>query len=432
MVQDDQKQSFNPGEINTNTPPHCRRSGGHLSQASNSHNSSRYQSNRSGDNQVNNMKQQQSNEKTRTSGSRSSSKGGRCIGSSRNHDERSNRINSNHNYSKQSSRHSISHNPIIEGGNISKRNEGQKKDNTNHRSKPASSVQRHPPSNNNNNSQNDATVPNWRSSSAKKELTKELLNETSDIRKMSIREIHASSRKYSGYKYANFHQNVDRLAKKLGVVLPLEVKKKSKQTKASKSSNTKTKNQQPDWRTSQEKRMLYKLLMNEKSGLQGMSPEQIYNSHKGFKKWELTKFKTYLKYLVKITTVTKMKIKFEEEAFWKETIAFPRRELTNRGYPFWGYHPADKLLKEDVKSGRAYSLKPLALWGTRKEYQQFPPRVFLKHIHQEKRSHREAGYWNIKLKKDADRERDKEAEAMKNEWEERMLNGNDEYDNDEF
>jgi hypothetical protein len=260
---------------------------------------------------------------------------------------------------------------------------------------------------------------NWRNSNAKKELMKEFAKPTSAIRNMSIKDIHASSPMYSGYKYANFHANVNRIAKHFDVKLP----KNTQPTNSKESTKTKSKKKgkQPDWRTSQERRMLFKLLMEENSGLQDMTPLQIYDSHKGFQKWDLTKFEKYLSYLRAVADNEKEKIKFEEQAFQKETSAFPRNELTNRGYPFWGYHLADKLLRTDVKSGAADTLRPLDLRETRNEYKEFPSKVFLKHVHQEKRNQRESSYWNIKRKKDAERMKDKEAEEMKNDWEEEMV-----------
>jgi hypothetical protein len=268
---------------------------------------------------------------------------------------------------------------------------------------------------------NNANAPNWRASSAKKDLEKEFANPSSKFRNMSINEIHLSSSKYECYKYENFKQNVDRLAKRFGVKLPKATK--NRQSTKTNTKQTKKKDQ-PDWRKSQERRMLFKSLMDDKLSLelQRMSPEEIYNSHKGFAKWDLTKFKGYLEYLLQTTNHTRKQVAFEEEAFQKELKLFPRNELTNRGYPFWGYHAANALLKDDVKSGLADELKPSDLRKSREEYQDFPSKVFLKHVHQEKRSQREAGYWLTKLKKDAERERDKEAEAMKCEYEEQFYN----------
>ena len=108
--------------------------------------------------------------------------------------------------------------------------------------------------------------------------------------------------------------------------------------------------------------------------------------------------------------------KLEEGAFLKEHACFPQTELTPQGYPHWGYHNANKLLKEDVKSGLANNMKPMKLWQEKAEYQEFPPRVFLGHVHQEKRSQREAKYWVVKRNRDAQRKRDKEVEEMKEKW----------------
>ena len=84
----------------------------------------------------------------------------------------------------------------------------------------------------------------------------------------------------------------------------------------------------------------------------------------------------------------------------------------------WGYHPANGLLKNDVKSGRVDEMNPMQLWESNAEYKKFPHKVFLGHIHQEKRAQREHDYWIVKRNKDAGRKKDKEVEKMKRELEE--------------
>lgn len=248
----------------------------------------------------------------------------------------------------------------------------------------------------------------WRTSSSKKDLTMALADPSSPVRSMSIKEIHSSSTKYSCYPYTNFHQNVSRLASKMGVVLPKNKKEKKNEGNKKKSS--------PSWRGSKEKMMLYGIIYDDGSILYSTSPEELYKSHPGFKQWEFDRFEANLKRLAKVVEKDKKNLAFEEEAFKHEQNHFPQNDLGNRGYPLWGYHSANRLIKEDVKSGLAYRIKPSELRLMRDEYQKFPGVVFLGHVHQEKRSQREAGYWISKRNKDAAFKQEEEVENMKKEW----------------
>ena len=90
--------------------------------------------------------------------------------------------------------------------------------------------------------------------------------------------------------------------------------------------------------------------------------------------------------------------------------------MTDRDEPFWYNHPAKALLKEDVESGLAYDLKPVALRETREEYQQFKLKTFRKHIYQEKGRQRAAPYWRLKRNIAARQMIEKEREEMKRQW----------------
>jgi len=67
---------------------------------------------------------------------------------------------------------------------------------------------------------------------------------------------------------------------------------------------------------------------------------------------------------------------------------------TLRGCPRWQGSAAERLLKEDIDAGLHNTMPPGDLWFSRPEYhEQFPRDVFIKHIHQEKRSRIEGAYW---------------------------------------
>ena len=249
----------------------------------------------------------------------------------------------------------------------------------------------------------------WRYSSAKKDLTRELQDPTSSLRSMSVREIHSSQLKYSCYDFNNFSTNVKRIAKKLGVTFPSNKKSSGK---------SKTNKDGPSWRGSNEQLLLRKILRDKKSSLHKQTSKEIYKLHAGFQQWEFKAFKNNYRSQQKAVQAEIELLEFEDDAFLKEQISFPQNELGNRGYPLWGYHPANGLLKNDVKSGRVDEMNPMQLWESNAEYKKFPHKVFLGHIHQEKRAQREHDYWIVKRNKDAGRKKDKEVEKMKRELEE--------------
>lgn len=83
----------------------------------------------------------------------------------------------------------------------------------------------------------------------------------------------------------------------------------------------------------------------------------------------------------KRTINRKKHLQIEYEAYLSDMEKLPRNQVTSRGYPFWDTHEASKLLEEDEESGKAKMMKPMELWKSRKEYQNFPLILFRKHIH---------------------------------------------------
>ncbi len=236
---------------------------------------------------------------------------------------------------------------------------------------------------------------------------------------MTIKDIYESDKKYSCYVYQNFHTNVDRLAKKLNITLkkaPKKGKRSSARAKKKKSANAVAEGKTEGWLGSKARSLLLKALMDKKSYVHNKTDQEIYDSHKSFKEFEPIYFQSCLTKLRKKAETNLRIIAEEEAAYEKDCNAHPRAELCSRGYPHWQYHPADKMLREDVKSGLANTKRPLDLWQSRDEYQDFPLDVFRGHIYQESRAQREANYWVPKRNKDAQRARDKEAKQLKEEW----------------
>ena len=106
----------------------------------------------------------------------------------------------------------------------------------------------------------------------------------------------------------------------------------------------------------------------------------------------------------------------DEEVFEKYIRKFPPKTITNRGELFWYTHPAKDILAEDVRSGLAKEMTPAALRQTRPEYQEFEPRTFRKHVHQEICKQREKPYWRHKRNTKAIIQLAEERKANKQQW----------------
>ena len=267
----------------------------------------------------------------------------------------------------------------------------------------------------------------WKKSSAKEDLVKELLNPTSGIRNMSIDEIYQSNAKYKCYKYDNFYNNVTRLLKKHGTTLPSGKKKGNKQdtnkigSKNTKTSNTKNKKKGPEWRGSKSKRFLSKLLLDKTSWIHKKTDDEVYRCQECFMEYDRSVFQKHLNNERKLAEKTSTLVAQQEREFALEQMNNPRKPMTIRGYPFWDSHPANLLLKEDVETGLVSRVKPAELRALRKEYKEFPLKVFRSHIYQEQRERREKDYWVVKRNKNAQRIRDREVKKMKEQWEKDQL-----------
>ncbi|KAL7525979.1 hypothetical protein ACHAXR_001251, partial [Thalassiosira sp. AJA248-18] len=171
-----------------------------------------------------------------------------------------------------------------------------------------------------------------------------------------------------------------------------------------------------EWNKSDGKRLLIKLIHDDKSWVHRMTPEEIHQSNPLFANYPFPKFKEYLKCIQSTMATQKEIVRVNEQEIWQEELAFPRENTTDRGYPFWDTHAARGLLQEDVGDGRADEMTPKELQKTRTEYMIFPLHVFRSHIYQEKRRKREEPGWVHKRNKKGQKMHENEVNALKDDW----------------
>ena len=169
-----------------------------------------------------------------------------------------------------------------------------------------------------------------------------------------------------------------------------------------------------EWKKSKAKLLLLSMFADKNSRVHNMTTEEVYNSHPWFQNYPLSKFGSYLKTIQSAAKNLEDVVREDEREIQSELIAFPRGEMTIRGYPFWDTHTARSLLETDIRDGEA--MKPKELWLSRDGYKEFPLSVFRDHIHQEKRRQREEPGWVVKRNKKAREIHEEEIEEKKKGW----------------
>jgi hypothetical protein len=170
------------------------------------------------------------------------------------------------------------------------------------------------------------------------------------------------------------------------------------------------------WQHSAAKEKLTTLLKDPLSYVHTMPVAEIYNGDELFKQYRWDRFKDNFKRLKTSVDTERLAVEFDQLAFDEEKVALPRNPTT-RGHPFWDGHPAQALMKDDVKNRRLEGLKPKAVYelDERPEYREFPLSVLRNHLNKEKSKQIQSVYWqatrNQKGRTDHDVERELQIEG---------------------
>lgn len=161
------------------------------------------------------------------------------------------------------------------------------------------------------------------------------------------------------------------------------------------------------------KEKLRSLLMDPSSYVHNKAVDEIHNDDPIFKQYPLRNFKTNFRNLKNSIDVERAAIQFDQLSLEADRNKYPRNGTTDRGYPFWDTHPARKLLEDSVRKGQANNVKPQEIRSSETAYKDFPPRVFAKHVHQEKAKQTQEVYWQQKRNKKGRKKHEVEAVALK-------------------
>ena len=207
----------------------------------------------------------------------------------------------------------------------------------------------------------------WAKSKAKAML-KEALLSGAVLDSMKPREVFEMHPAYQQYKYENFRTNLNTIGKSL------------KAGRLNVSEKTVTK-----WKKSEAKRLLRDDII---SGVvdDSMPARDVYQMHEIYHDYKFENFSSNLKSLRESIRKNIKRMQFDCLAYAKDQsclIALRRDKPCNLPpYPIWYCHEAKKL-KQDVDDGKHIGKKPMQLWESRPAYQDFPLKVFRKHIYQE-------------------------------------------------
>ena len=166
-------------------------------------------------------------------------------------------------------------------------------------------------------------------------------------------------------------------------------------------------------------RLLKSLHRHKKEELVRMTPEQVWASHLEFQKYDLDKLKDYHRNMKKLVGKKMSQAHGEVVLFREDCSNGPQRETTDRGDPLWQSHSAKRLLKQDFANANGKYLKPMDLWNSRKEYQEFSLNSFRSQMNSLKAKNNTKPFWQHKRNQVA--EQMHRENKMREEWEESKL-----------
>jgi hypothetical protein len=151
---------------------------------------------------------------------------------------------------------------------------------------------------------------------------------------------------------------------------------------------------QPKWRNSVAKKILTNEILEGNIGNQ--TPSELYDSNDEFKKFPRRNFIANMSKLQQKLEINESNARIDGEAIEHDRKLHPRGEKTAAGYPFWDTSAAKTLLETELSCITTNKMKPIDLWMSRPEYQEFPLKVFRCHVNNMKRKTKASAYWENK------------------------------------
>lgn len=128
-------------------------------------------------------------------------------------------------------------------------------------------------------------------------------------------------------------------------------------------------------------------------------PSKVYDDNKRlFHQYKYERFSANLRSLKNGISSEQENVDFDEAALDRESIAFPRGQITNHGNPFYDTSETKKLLVGLAKEGKLeqYKHHPSILMETNPIFHEYSGKVFAKAVNREKRRVKETVGWQMK------------------------------------
>jgi hypothetical protein len=176
------------------------------------------------------------------------------------------------------------------------------------------------------------------------------------------------------------------------------------------------------WKNSEARALLWKLLLDKKSYVHGLSAEDVHTSHEWFEAFPFNKFNKYLADMQASAAKLRKIVEEDNRLVNLEYSLIPKKNMSSRGYPIWRNHPASALLREEIEregavDGKRVTLTPLERQKTNSAYKAFPAKVFSQHICQERRRVREKTMKQAQRNKKGRKKHEDNVRKHRSEWE---------------
>jgi hypothetical protein len=124
-----------------------------------------------------------------------------------------------------------------------------------------------------------------------------------------------------------------------------------------------------------------------------MDARYVYLMHEEYKEYDFKKFQNNFRSLKKVIKKHIHRAQDDDACLKHDLVDHHRNDVTSGGFPFWDTSNARVLLKKDIDEGLHNQMRPMELWQSRNEYQEFTLKKFRDHVTQESRRRKQNAYW---------------------------------------
>ena len=137
----------------------------------------------------------------------------------------------------------------------------------------------------------------------------------------------------------------------------------------------------PPWKDSAAKALLEKMVAS--GDINGLKPAEVYKLKPEFAETSKRLFGGRLRSVRSQVKKAMTASQSDKIAYDHDQTLYPPPEVNHRGEPRWNGSRAQEQLREDIDAGLHETMTPYDFWQSDEAYQDYTPKVFRKHVHQE-------------------------------------------------